>query len=188
MSVGRIAMEPAAELIVDAAVGHGVERSSSDRQRACITRRKVAAKQELDGHRLRELGRAAPAAIRRVESGLDRRGRGLEQAVRRVVASDFEMGLLHQSLDQSPASRLDLDALLAPGAFYAFEDLPERWHAVPRLVREVGPAVERAAVGRQEDGHRPAAAAGHRLDRRHVDLVEVRPLLAIDLDRRRSGR
>ena len=31
--------------------------------------------------------------------------------------------------------------------------------------------------------HRPAALAGHRLDGAHVDLVEVRPLLAVDLDR-----
>ena len=52
-----------------------------------------------------------------------------------------------------------------------------------RLGREVGPAVERLAVGRQEDAHRPAALAGHRLDRGHVDLVEVGPLLAVDLDR-----
>ena len=59
----------------------------------------------------------------------------------------------------------------------------ERRQPVARRVREVRAAVERAPVGRQEDAHRPAAAAGHRLDRRHVDLVEVGPLLAVDLDR-----
>ena len=37
-------------------------------------------------------------------------------------------------------------------------------------------------VRRQEDGHRPAAAAGQRDDRVHVDRVEVRALLAVDLD------
>ena len=36
--------------------------------------------------------------------------------------------------------------------------------------------------GRQEDGHRPAAVAGQRDDRVHVDRVEVGPLLAVDLD------
>jgi hypothetical protein len=51
------------------------------------------------------------------------------------------------------------------------------------LVRVVRPTVERPAVGRQEDRHRPAAATGHGLDGAHVDLVEVGPLLAIDLDR-----
>ena len=49
--------------------------------------------------------------------------------------------------------------------------------------REVGAAVERPALGREEHRHRPAAAAGQRLDRAHVDLVEVGPLFAVDLDR-----
>ena len=48
--------------------------------------------------------------------------------------------------------------------------------------REVGAAVERLEVGREEDRHRPAAVPGHRLDGGHVDLVEVGPLLAVDLD------
>ena len=52
-----------------------------------------------------------------------------------------------------------------------------------RLVRVVRAAVERPAVGRQEDRHRPAALPGHRLDGAHVDLVEVGPLLAVHLDR-----
>ena len=55
------------------------------------------------------------------------------------------------------------------------------------VVREVRPAVERAALRRQEHRHRPAAAAGQRLHRAHVDLVEVGPLLAVDLDRDEAG-
>ena len=35
---------------------------------------------------------------------------------------------------------------------------------------------------REEDRHRPAAAAGERDDRVHVERVDVRPLLAVDLD------
>ncbi len=37
-------------------------------------------------------------------------------------------------------------------------------------------------VGRQEHRHRPAAVAGHRHHGRHVDLVEVGTLFAVDLD------
>ena len=58
----------------------------------------------------------------------------------------------------------------------------KRGHAVPVLRREVGAAVERHAVRREEHGHRPAAAAGHGLHGLHVDLVDVGPLLAVDLD------
>ena len=51
---------------------------------------------------------------------------------------------------------------------------------VPR--REVGAGEERLLVGRQEHRHGPAALAlVHRLGGGHVDVVEVGPLLAIDL-------
>ena len=55
---------------------------------------------------------------------------------------------------------------------------------IPRLSsgREVGAAVEGHAVGVEEDGHRPAAVAGDRLHRLHVDRVDVGALLAVDLD------
>ena len=48
-------------------------------------------------------------------------------------------------------------------------------------LREVRAAVERPAVGREEHRHRPAAAAGQRLHRLHVDRVDVGPFLAVDL-------
>jgi hypothetical protein len=50
------------------------------------------------------------------------------------------------------------------------------------LLGEVGAAVERLAVRREEHRHRPAAAAGHGLHGVHVDGVDVRALLPIDLD------
>jgi hypothetical protein len=50
------------------------------------------------------------------------------------------------------------------------------------LRREVGTGEERDPVGRQERVQRPAAGAGHRLHRVHVDRVDVGPLLAVDLD------
>ena len=100
-----------------------------------------------------------------------------------IGVAGVQARLVHEPLDEPPAGRLDLGSLLAPRPLDAFEHLPERRHPVARLVGEVGPAVERPAVGRQEDRHRPAPATGHRLDRGHVDLVEVGPLLAIHLDR-----
>ena len=176
-------MEAAAELVAQPAVGHRLERAPGDEQRSRIAGGEMVAEQELDGHRLRELGRPAPAAVGRVERGLDRAGSGGQQVRRRVVDARLEARLLDQPLDQPSTGRLDLGALLAPGAVDALEHLAERRHPVARLVRVVGAAVERTALGGQEDRHRPATATGHRLDRRHVDLVEVGALLAVDLDR-----
>ena len=144
----------------------------------------AAAQQELDGHRLRELRARGPS--RRWPQSNDASMAAVAASSRSAVGSSgagLDPALGDQARDQPPARRLDLVALLAPGPVDALEHLAERRHAVARLVREVGAAVERPAVRGQEDRHRPAAAAGHRLDRRHVDLVEVGPLLAIDLDR-----
>ncbi len=62
------------------------------------------------------------------------------------------------------------------------EHLPERRHPVPRLRRVVRAAEERLAVGGEEHGHRPAAVTAERDDRIHVDGVDVRALLPVDLD------
>ena len=52
---------------------------------------------------------------------------------------------------------------------------------MPRRGGEVRAAVKGRALGREEDGHRPAAVARHGLHRLHVDVVDVRALLPIDL-------
>src|SRR5690606_16414818 len=55
-------------------------------------------------------------------------------------------------------------------------------HPAPGGGREVGAAEERPAVGGEEHGHRPPALAGQCLDGLHVDVVDVGPLLPVDLD------
>ena len=76
----------------------------------------------------------------------------------------------------------DLLALALEGVDDRFQHHPEARHAAALVGREVGAAVEGHAVGVEEDGHRPAALAGHRLHRLHVDRVDVGALLAVDLD------
>ena len=74
-------MEPATELIVDAARRHRVERR--DRHRECTRRDRIVrigtpirpgrrSKEELEGHRGWELGRPAPAGADPVEPVLER--------------------------------------------------------------------------------------------------------------------
>ncbi len=82
----------------------------------------------------------------------------------------------------SAAAVGDLVAPLLPGALDGEEDAGEAGHPARVGRRVVRPAVERLQVGGEEDRHRPAAVAGHRLDGGHVEVVEVGPLLAVDLD------
>ena len=53
--------------------------------------------------------------------------------------------------------------------------------------REVRAGEERAALGRREDGQRPAEVRGERRGGRHVGGVDLGMLLAVDLDRDEAG-
>ena len=74
-------------------------------------------------------------------------------------------------------------APLLVGLRHGQKELREARHVEARLRREVRASVERPPVRREEDGHRPAAVAGHGDDRLHVEPVHVRALLPVDLHR-----
>ena len=65
---------------------------------------------------------------------------------------------------------------------HALQHLAERRPAPARLGREIRAAPERRAVRGDEHGQRPAALLAQRVQRRHVEVVDVRPFLAVHLD------
>ncbi len=109
----------------------------------------------------------------RLADGSQGRGATPRSAGRRICSSIAPVSL---SACSSTSARCSCHASATTS-----HTLGERRHAVPVLVGVVGAAVERAAVGRQPHRHRPAAAAGQRLHRLHVDRVDVGPFLAVDL-------
>ena len=181
--VGRVAVEPAAELVVHAAAGHPVERRRDELERV---RRapQLHPQAELQRHRLREL-RRPPNPPQRGSNA----ARSPANAVRRTssVSGSVDCPEPPRPLDRLGhlrALRLELrrDGRATTSAM-AVSTFRNDGHAVAVLVREVRPGEEGPAVGRQERRQRPAAAAGHRLHGVHVDRVQVGPLLAVDLDR-----
>ena len=168
------------------AARHRLERALGHPQSASSPVRAAWRSRNSQHHRRRELRRAAEPAVALVV----RRRRAPASASTsssRSTAVDVPAGESSSTLGRcSATSALDLVDLAAPvaarPATTAVEHLAERRHAVARLRREVGAGEERLAVRRQEHGHRPAALAGHRLGRLHVDGVDVRPLLSVDLD------
>ena len=78
---------------------------------------------------------------------------------------------------------LDLLAPLDPGARHRLADGAERRYARPVGRWEVSAAEERLPRRRQETCHRPPTVTGHRLRRLHVDGVDVRSFLPVDLHR-----
>ena len=86
-------------------------------------------------------------------------------------------------LNSSAAASIDPASILFPHPRQLAQQVCEPGPAPARRGREVGAAVERLEIRREEDRHRPAAGTGGRLDEGHVDAIHVRALLAIDLDR-----
>ncbi len=87
-----------------------------------------------------------------------------------------------QMVQQGDAVVLDAIGMLGHRAGDRCEHLDEGGAAVARFLREIGAAPDRFAFGRQEHRQRPPALLSHRLQRRHIDGVDVRPLFAVDLD------
>ena len=90
-------------------------------------------------------------------------------------------------VDDPAGLSLDVVSPFPPRLFDPLQHLPERRHPVGRFLGEVRAGEERLALRGQEGGQRPPSLAGHRLDRIHVDRVEVGPLLPVDLDRDEVG-
>ena len=174
-------MEAAAELVVHAAARHAVERQLDHLERVGVAGPGVVPEQEVERHGLWELRRGAEPSVLVVESVAQPRvcqGHGVP-GQRRVV---------RERLSHAAHRRCDL----LRGAGHVGASRPvrvrdggqntrETGHAVAILGREVGAAVERLSRGREEHGKGPAAAAGHGLDCAHVDGVDVRALLTVNL-------
>ena len=139
--------------------------------------------QHLQVHRMRKLGRLTKSAMRAVEDLFETNDRGLQQR----QGKDLPASLAHlpriPQLRGQLAGLLDhLIPLLQPGAVDGQNHLIETGHRRPRPRRKVGASIKRLQIGSQEHRHRPAAATRQNLHGRHIDVVQVRPLLAIDLD------
>ncbi len=130
----------------------------------------------------RELGRASEAAAPRVGAAEQRLHRLVEEFRARGVRGGLDR---RDRLQPGPRLRRPRPQLVAPareGVDHRLHHHAEARHPAALVRREVGAAVEGHAVGVAEDRHRPAAAAGHRLHRLHVEGVDVGALLAVDLD------
>ena len=181
--VHRIAMETAAQLVVHAAARHLPQAVSHHFQRLLAAGPVVITQQEAQRHGLGKLGRAAKAAV----DGVEIARHAAESLVRdEVVQRAFSRaGRACAALNGGPqpaGALLDIVAPVAIGIGHGGQHAAEAGHAVAFEGREVGAAVERGTVRRQPDAHGPAALTGHGLHRLHVDPVQVRTLLTIDLD------
>ncbi len=180
--VGAVAGEAAAEVVVDAAHRHVVEGVAGHVQGVVVAEAFGDPQQQSQVHRVGELRRLAEAAVDGVERPGQGVGRPAEQAVVEAARLRPQGGDGSEELGQFAGRLVDLVAARPPGVGQHEQHLAEAAAAVLVFRREIGAAGKRPQVGREEDGERPAALAGHALHGRHVDLVEIGPLLAVHLD------
>ena len=150
-----------------------------------VAGRRVAPHEQLEIGGMRELRRAAEAAVLRIEALLQRADRFRDDLAGKCVVG--RRGVLAHPLERDGDRFVlarDVGLVLAVVALDPLEELRKRRHPVARGLREIGADEERHVLARrQERGERPAAAAlVEHLVRGLVDLVEVGPLLAVDLD------
>jgi hypothetical protein len=124
---------------------------------------------------------AAEAAVAGVEALSQRRHRRLERGLLERLGGGGQQRAAGEALAQALSPGADLLAILAPGLGDRVQHFGPRGHAMAGIGREVGASVERELLGCEEHVQRPAAATGHPLDGLHVEGVDVRALLAIDL-------
>jgi hypothetical protein len=190
LAVDAVAGEAAAQVIVDAAAVHAERVCVSASPAGPATSRRRSGVQQ-DGERggVRELGLApkpphSRSTLRQqLRRGDSVEGVGVAEVVRTSLAAVLvgEAAEVGHALAKLSACSVSLPrrcstgrtARAGPGGTRAGRS----WHR-----GEVGAAVERALVGRQEHGERPAAALAHELDDLLVDRVDVGALLAVDLD------
>ena len=179
--VDRIARETAAEMVVDAALADVMKRNIDGAEIAGLAGAQAGAPQKFEQCRLRKFRRAARAAIDRIDDaaellcGVVEFG-GADRHPARLARRAFE------PLHQRRAVLLDLLRLFAEQPRDLAQHIDKSGPAVTRRWRKIRAAPDRLAAGRQKHGQRPAALLAEMMQRRHVDLVDVRPLFAIDLD------
>ncbi len=184
--VGGIAGVAAAEMVVDAALAHPVQHKIDRRGGAGVAGSESFLPEQPEDRRVGEFRGLAEAAALPVDVAKER-GAGRVQRRRAGWLARPRRRVGCQRLAHRGHRGADLLALVVPGRAQAQQHLGEARPAEPRRRRKIGAAPERRAFGRQHHGQRPAALLAHGVQGRHVDLVDVGPFLAVDLDADEAG-
>ena len=128
-----------------------------------------------------ELGRVAEATVVLVEPLVKLQGGRVDEPAIHVISLACG-GLFGELLGYLVGGLDDLVPLFSPDLGQLWYQLGQARPSEPALLREVGAREERTLVGGHDDGQGPTPGAGHHLTDRHVDAVDVGPLLPVHLD------
>ena len=182
--VGRVTVQPSAQVVVNAAVGDALERDLDGVAVTGVSGCVEGMQQQVHRKTLRELvGAGGNAPQREVERAVNGVGRGGDMLfVRQAARLACRMDPLDGVNDARGVGQKRI-ALTAPLFMNQTQQRLEARTPIGVVFGEIGAGIDGPQVGSEEDAHRPAAVAARKQHRgRHVDLVEVGAFLAVDLD------
>ena len=182
MVVHRIAVEATAELVVNAAAGHFVQRQLDDVEEVFVAAVVPVPQQAVEVGGVGEFRLRAEAAVHHVHVAGEGAHTVRYEIERQIAAAGRKARkFLHGLANLSGA--LD-DVLLAVviGIGQGAQETRKAGAAVAVVGRKVGAAVEGFLVRGEEHGQRPAALPGEQLHGGLVDVIQVGTFLAVHLD------
>ncbi len=176
-SVHRIAGKATAHLVVDASVGHFVQREVHMVHQLSVVGEMCLPQQKLVVARHRELGRTVGAALHVVHVGQPGAHHICDHAL-----PEHGFGLWRGNKVRLLHAVGELGGILQ--GFFGV-GVPQSGHilnyAHPLFLGEIGAAIQRAAIRQGDAVEGPASAAGHQLHGSHVYLVHIGPFFSIYL-------
>ena len=182
LRVHAVAREAPADLIIDAAARHLLERVRHHGERLRVTGAGPVTQREVERHRRRKLGSAIESAVHGLVPLTQAGRRAREQAGAECAGGARALGACLVQLAHLRRRARDAVLSVAPRIRHAEHHAAKARHAVTVVGRVIGAREEWLPVRREKDRHRPSTMAGHGLCGLHVDGIDVGALLAIDLD------
>ena len=179
--VGGVAVEPVPQVVEQSTASHAPQGGLDHLQGRWIPRARPASQEERQLVGGGELGGAAEPAEGRIEVPREVLLGQIEHRRLQRGALAHVVHLLEEPGDLL-RRRQNALAVISPGPVDGGQELHHARPAVDPVLGDVGAREEGTPLGGQHHGQRPAARAGHHLGHGHVDRVDVRTLLPVDLD------
>src|SRR6185312_10726004 len=151
------------------------------REVALLARALAGAPEEFEHAALGKFRRAAEAPVHRIEQAADPLGDLIELRYSDLHRA-LRFGALGKLVDKALAVGFDFLRLFAENFCDLAQDILKTGPAIGGGLRKVCAAPERLGGGREKHGERPAALLAQVMQRAHVNFVDLRALLAVDLD------
>ena len=182
--IHRIAVKSAAQMVVEPPLGHFSQGHQSGIPNRAVFCRIILPKQQVDGAVRRKFWSRAESAMIRIE-----RAQQLADSCRnelwrgRIGRAGTGLGVLAHVIGEFLRAFKDFTVPGQPRRADGFEHGLEAGAPHPGARRKVGARVEGLQRGREKHAHGPASATRHDLGGGHIDAVNIRPFLAIHLNR-----